>query len=318
MSDWDVHLISAGSLPMQGALLGPAGTFADTEICSNVVLLRGGGRTILIDTAAGQLDSEWEGATSNLEDALAAHSCAPRETSTQSSSPTSTSTTAAVRRTCRRERIVVTATAAGWARASGRPKHRQVLEAVAGRVDEVEGRRRGRTRACGLVEAPGPPRRPRVRRDRRRRDAEGVPRRRDPPPKPRRAPGVGRRVRHGPGNGPRDAAAGGSARLAGTGVLCAASRLDGWGTFEPAGDGTAGSRPADARPRGRPGRRGPRADRLDAPGGRRGRPDRGGRGVRARRPCLALLQRPARLRTPRCSGRRGRSTCTAPTASTGA
>ncbi|MGH3076329.1 MAG: MBL fold metallo-hydrolase, partial [Gaiellales bacterium] len=76
MSDWDVQLISAGSLPMQGALLGPAGTFADTRICSNVVLLRGGGRTVLIDTAAGQLDSEWEGATSNLAEALAAHGCA--------------------------------------------------------------------------------------------------------------------------------------------------------------------------------------------------------------------------------------------------
>ena len=59
MSDWDVQLVSAGSLPMQGALLGPEGTFADTRICSNVVLLRGGGRTVLIDTAAGQLDSEW-------------------------------------------------------------------------------------------------------------------------------------------------------------------------------------------------------------------------------------------------------------------
>lgn len=82
MSDWDIQLISAGALPMEGRLLGPEGTFADMHICSNVILLRGDGRTILIDTAAGPLDSQWEGATSNLETALAAHGCAVSDVDT--------------------------------------------------------------------------------------------------------------------------------------------------------------------------------------------------------------------------------------------
>ena len=62
MSDRDVQLISAGQPADGGGLMGPAGEFGDTDVCSNVSCCRGG-RTVLIDTAAGGLDDRWEGAT---------------------------------------------------------------------------------------------------------------------------------------------------------------------------------------------------------------------------------------------------------------
>ena len=71
MSDWDVNLIAAGSLPMGDGLMAPRGELGAMDVTSNVVLLRGGGRVILIDTAAGEMDSSWEGATSDLAGALA-------------------------------------------------------------------------------------------------------------------------------------------------------------------------------------------------------------------------------------------------------
>ena len=71
MSDWDVTLISAGTIPMRGELLAPAGVLPDAELVSNVVLIQGDGRVLLVDTAAGGLDSEWEGARSDLASALA-------------------------------------------------------------------------------------------------------------------------------------------------------------------------------------------------------------------------------------------------------
>ena len=235
MSDRDVQLISAGSLPMEGALLGPAGTFADTRICSNVVLIRGGGRTILIDTAAGSLDSEWEGATSNLAAALDAHGCAPSDVDTVVLTHLDFDHCGGAPEVPA-ERVVVTATAAAWARALPADRSaRRVLEAIGDRVEEAAD---GAEVAPGIrmVEAPG----------------------------------------HRGGHACVDIAVDGSRRvfladvihhpshvehpewdsefdtdperglatrrrwlseLAGTGVWCAASHIEGWGTIEPGGDG---------------------------------------------------------------------------------
>ena len=154
MSDWDVQLVSAGSLPMQGALLGPEGTFADTRICSNVVLLRRGGRTVLIDTAAGQLDSEWEGATSNLAEALSAHGCTLTDIDTVVLTHLDFDHCGGAPDVPAR-RVVVTRTAAEWARALPADRSaRQVLEAIAGRLDEADD---GAEVEPGvrMVEAPG-------------------------------------------------------------------------------------------------------------------------------------------------------------------
>ena len=73
MSDWAVHLVAAGSLPMRDGLMAPRGELGDIEVVSNVLLLEGSGGTVLVDTAAGGLDDRWEGARSNLAEALAPH-----------------------------------------------------------------------------------------------------------------------------------------------------------------------------------------------------------------------------------------------------
>jgi glyoxylase-like metal-dependent hydrolase (beta-lactamase superfamily II) len=235
MSDRDVQLISAGSLPMQGTLLGPAGTFDDTEICSNVVLIRGGGRTILIDTAAGSLDSEWEGATSDLAEALAAHGCALSDIDTvilthldfdhcggAPDVPVG--------------RVIVSATAAAWARglAPDRPA-RRVLEALGDRVEEAAD---GAEVAPGIriVEAPG-----------HRGGHACVEMALDGPRRVFLADVIHHtsHVEHPEWDHEfdTDPELGLATRrrwlaeLSGTGVWCAASHIDGWGTIEPAGDG---------------------------------------------------------------------------------
>ncbi|HEX3329672.1 MAG TPA: MBL fold metallo-hydrolase [Gaiellales bacterium] len=73
MSDWAVHLVTAGSLPMRDGLMAPRGEFGDIDVVSNVLVLQGSGGTVLVDTAAGGLDDLWEGARSNLAEALAPH-----------------------------------------------------------------------------------------------------------------------------------------------------------------------------------------------------------------------------------------------------
>jgi len=71
MSDWDISLIRAGTLPMRDGLMAPRGELGDIVVASNVVLLRGAAGTLLIDTAAGATDNSWEGASSDLAGALA-------------------------------------------------------------------------------------------------------------------------------------------------------------------------------------------------------------------------------------------------------
>jgi glyoxylase-like metal-dependent hydrolase (beta-lactamase superfamily II) len=236
MSDWDVHLISAGSLPMEGALLGPAGTFEDTEICSNVILLRRDGRTIVIDTAAGHLDDEWEGATSDLEEALAAHGCALADIDVVILTHLDFDHCGGAA-DIPAERVVVSESSAAWAR---------TWEAGTGGVADVFARIGDRleTAADGAEVAPGI----------RMVDAPGH----------RRGHtcieignGARRRVFladviHHPSHVEHpewdrefdsDPALGLETRtawlreLAGTGVPCAASHIEGWGTIEAAGDG---------------------------------------------------------------------------------
>ena len=235
MSDLDVQLISAGSLPMEGRLLGPEGTFPDTRICSNVVLVRSGGRTILVDTAAGQLDSEWEGATSHLEEALAAHGCALADVDTVVLTHLDFDHCGGAPDVPAR-RVVVTATAAEWARALPPDRSaRRVMEAVGDRLDEAAD---GAEVAPGvrLVEAPG------------HRGGHACV----------EITGNGTKrvfladVIHHPSHVEHpewdrefdtDPDTGLATRrrwlaeLAGTGTPCAASHIEGWGTIEPAGDG---------------------------------------------------------------------------------
>jgi glyoxylase-like metal-dependent hydrolase (beta-lactamase superfamily II) len=70
---WQATLVQAGTLPMEGTDLAPAGQLPKTlDVPSNVLVLRGHGRTILVDTAAGGRAGEWEGAVEDLDGALSA------------------------------------------------------------------------------------------------------------------------------------------------------------------------------------------------------------------------------------------------------
>ncbi|HEU0194715.1 MAG TPA: MBL fold metallo-hydrolase, partial [Gaiellales bacterium] len=70
---WTATLIAAGTLPLEGADLAPAGALPEVlSVPSNVLVLQGHGRTILVDTAAGGRAGEWEGAVDDLDGALAA------------------------------------------------------------------------------------------------------------------------------------------------------------------------------------------------------------------------------------------------------
>ena len=72
-SGWTATLIQAGTLPMDGTDLAPPGALPDTlSVPSNVLVLRGHGRTLLVDTASGSRAAEWEGAVEDLDGALTA------------------------------------------------------------------------------------------------------------------------------------------------------------------------------------------------------------------------------------------------------
>ena len=235
MSDWAVHLVTAGSLPMRDGLMAPRGELGDIEVVSNVLLLEGSGGTVLVDTAAGGLDDRWEGARSNLAEALAPH-CRVEDVDAVvlthldfdhcGGAPDVPA-----------ERVFVTATAAAWARALPPDRSaRRVLEALGDRLQEAAD---GDEVAPGIrmVEAPG--------------HRGGHACVEIAVDGPRRAVFLADVIHH-PSHVEHpewdrefdtDPETGLATRrrwlaeLAGTGVWCAASHIDGWGTIEAAGDG---------------------------------------------------------------------------------
>ena len=237
MSDWDATLIRAGTLPMSDGLMAPRGVLGDIVVASNVLLLRGAAGTILIDTAAGEMDSEWEGATSDLAGALAPY-CRLDEIDAvvlthldfdhSGGAPDVPA-----------DRVIVTATAAAWARSGAEDADTApaVLARLGDRLVEVAD---GAEVAPGvrLVEAPGHRRghacvEIAARGGRRVFLADVIhhPLHVAHPEWDREFdsdPEVALRTR-------RDWLE----RLAGTGVPCAASHIVGWGTVEPGGDGLA-------------------------------------------------------------------------------
>jgi glyoxylase-like metal-dependent hydrolase (beta-lactamase superfamily II) len=235
MADWDVTLISAGSLPMEDGLMAPRGELGDIDVVSNVVLLRGAAGTVLVDTAAGGLDGSWEGARSDLAAALAPH-CRPEDIDTVILTHLDFDHFGGAAE-IPAQRVVVTKTAADWAR-TWEPEDgdlSDVFRRIEPRLDEVAD---GAEPLPGvrLVEAPG------HRRGHAVVEIEG---------------GGGRRVFladviHHPLHVERPewdrefdsdvqlalrTRRDWLERLAGTGVLCAASHIAGWGTVEPGGDG---------------------------------------------------------------------------------
>lgn len=69
---WRATLVQAGVLPMRGRWLAPDGSLPDRiDVPSNVLVLEGHGRTVLVDTGSGDLTGGWEGASCGLGAALA-------------------------------------------------------------------------------------------------------------------------------------------------------------------------------------------------------------------------------------------------------
>jgi glyoxylase-like metal-dependent hydrolase (beta-lactamase superfamily II) len=235
MSDWGVALITAGTLPMRDGLMAPRGTLGDIVVPSNVLLLQGAAGTMLIDTAAGEMDAAWEGAASDLAAALAPR-CRLDEIDTvilthldfdhAGGAPDVPAT-----------RVIVTATAANWARSGDEDTDtaaavmaqlgNRVVEVADGaevapgvRLVEAPGHRGGQ--ACVEIDA----------RDGRRVFLADVIHHPLHVAHPEwdcefdSDPELALRTR-------RDWLE----RLAGTGVPCAASHVDGWGTIEPGADG---------------------------------------------------------------------------------
>lgn len=61
---WRIELVEVGTVPIEGRYMGPPGTFPKTfEAPTNIVVLRGHGRTVLVDAGSGPLLPIWPGAS---------------------------------------------------------------------------------------------------------------------------------------------------------------------------------------------------------------------------------------------------------------
>ena len=75
---WTVSLLEVGIVPMEAADLAPEGVLSGTvRTPVNVVLLRGHGRTILVDAGSGPFVTSWPGATDELAARLDAEGATP-------------------------------------------------------------------------------------------------------------------------------------------------------------------------------------------------------------------------------------------------
>src|SRR6476646_7613030 len=64
---WTVSVIEAGMLPVEGTALAPQGVLSGAiPTPVNVLLLRGHGRTVLVDAGSGPFVAVWPGATDEL------------------------------------------------------------------------------------------------------------------------------------------------------------------------------------------------------------------------------------------------------------
>ena len=61
---WQIELVDTGMVPIDAEHMGPPGTFSETyEGPVNVLVLRGHGRTVLVDAGSGPLIAVWPGAS---------------------------------------------------------------------------------------------------------------------------------------------------------------------------------------------------------------------------------------------------------------
>ena len=61
---WQIELVEVGMVPIPGKYMGPPGEFPETlDAPTNVVVLRGHGRTVLVDAGSGPLVAIWPGSS---------------------------------------------------------------------------------------------------------------------------------------------------------------------------------------------------------------------------------------------------------------
>ncbi|MGZ4481913.1 MAG: MBL fold metallo-hydrolase [Gaiellales bacterium] len=73
---WEPLLIQVGELPMAPEQLAPPGRLPGrVGVPANALILRGHGRTVLVDSGSGPFAGTWPGATDDLPGALAAAGC---------------------------------------------------------------------------------------------------------------------------------------------------------------------------------------------------------------------------------------------------